>query len=387
LSSALKFLLESELGEKIITFFRNRGEAAHIIAPAWVREHIMANIPAGFPAPGASWSEPPVSNVPPEGVWNLFVIAESARDEEKALSALSLRKGMKAFGLFADVMPAILCGVRNLPTPPQSESPGRYAILAIPRSGSRYVAAMLTISGLGVPREHLRPPLAAAIANGELSFGAAIERLERFGQRNGIFGTKLISAFLLAACAGSLAELESNIGWMAAQQYQFLLLDRPLNDAVISNYIASRLGTWHFFGSMDQETRSVLSELKFDSDAAWKEYIRFRAQKIIMAHLAEKFGAAVFSYSLVQESVDKVVSFVRDRLKVDPAQLKVGSAAVPVPTRSESETYESFSVSLVELIEQRRNEILPETIRTLRGLLDVDKRHAERLAIENTACG
>jgi LPS sulfotransferase NodH len=381
LSSALGLLFESEAADRVIKFLRGRGERVCIVAPSWVRDRVTVGVPPDGAGPRATWSETAVSPVATAGgVWNCIVIAEDAALERTALATLSLGKDAKAYGLFTDVLPGVLCGIKNLGQKRPVRHLKRYAVLCLPRSGSRYVATTLARRGMGAPQEHIREPLAAVITEGKLGFKSAIAGLEHFGQRNEIFGTKLISTFLIKACRGSLGEIEANIGWMVDRGYQFVHLDRPLRDAVVSSYIASRLNQWHFFGEMNEQTRNVLNDLEFDGQSVWNEYIRFRAQKAITDHLVRRFVFPSFHYSTVEHSVDTIVASICGRLKVDPEELEPGAAPVPVATRTESPTYTVFAGALDQLLRERKEDITKSTIRTLRNLAGIDRETAEQLA-------
>jgi hypothetical protein len=174
--------------------------------------------------------------------------------------------------------------------------------------------------------------------------------------------------------------MEKNIGWMSDRGYKFIFLDRPLNESVISNYIASRLKKWHFFEQMDDTTKDVLDNMEFDREAAWNEYVRFRAQKLTLAHLASKFSIPGFEYETVQNSVERIVSSICECLDVDPSGLAAGSASIPVPTRSESHTYDQLSRSLDGLLSDKGDEIVPATIKMLGKLVRADKATAESIA-------
>lgn len=383
MGSALKFLFESEASDRISRFLRSRGPRARIIAPVWVRERVMAEAPPEEPEQQASWSETPGMPAPQtDGIWNYIVLARDAERERILLEELELHKGVKVYGLFRDVLPALLCGANSLPRGRALKDVKRYAILCLPRSGSRYLASMLNRHGLGTPLEHLREPLAAVIVEGKFGFGTAFEALERFGQRNGIFGTKLISTFLIKASKGRLSELEDNIDCLASRGYQFVHLDRPLTEAMISSYIAARLNKWHFFEDIDDATRNHLDGMAFDETAAWNEYIRFRAQKFVVGHIVRKFGFLTFSYEEVQSDVGRIVDHVCRSLEVETTNLQSGSASVPVPTRHELRTYETFTGALAELLDRRSRDIAPYTIGQIRSLVGIDQKAAERIAGE-----
>jgi LPS sulfotransferase NodH len=381
LGSALKFLFESEVSEKVVRFLRTRGQRARIVAPHWVRDRVMAGASREEAANQASWTETPGAPAPQlDGAWNYIVLARDAERERAQMAQLQRHKGIKVFGMFRDVLPALLCGSAGLTRGHQISDVKRYAVLCLPRCGSRYLASMLNRAGLGIPLEHLREPLAAVMTDGGLGFDAGIETLERFGQRNGIFGTKLISTFLIKACSGSLSELERNIGWMVERGYQFVHIERPLNDAMISSYIAARLNQWHFFEHIDETIKSHLDELVFDEKAAWNEYVRFRAQKLVVDHIVHKFGFQTFSYDDVQTDIGRIVDYLGARLDVEPENLQSGSASVPVPTRPQSQTYEIFTSALNDLLEKRTSDVAPHTIGQLTNLVGIDEETAGQIA-------
>ncbi len=131
---------------------------------------------------------------------------------------------------------------------------------------------------------------------------------------------------------------------------------------------------------MDEPTKSLLDNLEFDKDAAWNEYIRFRAQKAAITYLARRFSMPSISYATVESSVESVVASLCERLNVDPAELAGGSASVPVPTRAGSSSYEAFSKALDDLLHHQRDEVEPRTIKTLQNLVGADLRMAKTLA-------
>ncbi|HEX3663659.1 MAG TPA: hypothetical protein VHU23_00270 [Rhizomicrobium sp.] len=383
MSSVLEYLFESENADRLTRFFRARGSRARIIAPGWVRARIAAVDAQAAPELRASWTEDIESSAPTtEGNWNYIVVADDADRERAMIAKLAERGETKIHGLFRDVLPAILCGESNVSSGRQLPDLKRYAVLCLPRSGSRYLASVLDRHGLGAPKEHLREPLAKAITDGKLGFRNAVKGLERFGQRNGIFGTKLISSFLIKASHGDLSRLEGNIGWMAQRGYQFFYLDRPLNDAVISSYIASRLQKWHFFEQMDNATKDFLDKLEFDGDSALNEYIRFRAQKATFAYLGRRFSMPSFPYATLQDSIGSVVDAICNRLEVDQGSLIAGSASVPVSTRAESPTYGNFATALETMLQHNRNDIDSRTVKQLRTLVGIGRADAERMAAE-----
>ncbi len=285
MKSTLRNLFSSENAGEVVAFLRGRGSHAHIIAPEWVRERVLMSGAAAETQ--ASWSED-VEHARGLGgeKTNCIVVAEDASIEQNLVNAVKKRPEIRAFGLFRHVFPALLCGANGMAAGLPVDDLRHYALICVPRSGSRYLAAVLSNRGVGTPREHLRAPFAQLIAQGGLGFASGMTALERFGQRNGIFGTKLISTFLIMASHRRLTELTGNIAWMADRGYRFIRLERPLAETVVSSYIAFLMSRWHFFGELDEASRAKLDSLVFNGGAALDEYIRFRAEQIIVDAIA-----------------------------------------------------------------------------------------------------
>jgi len=384
LKSALQNLLTSENENDVLAFFRSRGPRAHIVAPEWVRERVVA---AGADADAegllASWSQS--ADEAPEGKSNFFVVTRDAMAEQVITNLLGAHKGARTYGLYHHVFPAILCGMNGTAAGLSVRHITRYALLCIPRSGSRYLAAVLSNRGIGAPKEHIREPLANIITEGKLGFAPAITALERFGQRNGIFGTKLISTFLIKASNRRMAEIEANVRWMVNRGYRFVHLERPLNETVVSSYIAFLMKKWHFFGELDEASRARLDNLVFESGAAWEEYLRFHAEQIVVSSLAAANGIPTIRYSEIESGIDEVVGRICSLIGVDQEKLEAGSARIPLATRFESPTYGRFAEQLEQVLHDERDELQPRLVRKLRAMTSLGVRQAERLIEETLA--
>jgi len=381
--SALNYLFQSENADDIIAFLRSRGERAHIISPDWVQQLVLRQTPSSPAELSATWSNEAIagSDVSDKKL-NYIVVAEDAAEERAIAATLQDRRGIKVYGLFRHVLPALLCGANGMAGGRSTRGIVRYALLCIPRSGSRYLAAVLGNRGVGAPREHIREPFANVIVHGKLGFAPAIAALEKFGQRNQIFGTKLISTFLIKASHGRMSEITANLGWMVDRGYRFMRLERPLTEAVVSSYIAFLMRKWHFFQELDEASRARLDGLAFDEGAAWEEYIRFRAEHIVIHSVAGLCDVPAIRYSDIQTHIDDVVERVCGHLQVDAHNLEHGSAPIPLATRSASLTYATFSERLRELLENRRNDLDGRTINKVRALTALNSRMAERLVAD-----
>ena len=384
MKSALSYLLTSENSREVMEFLRSRGPRAHIVAPAWVKERVWGHEPTSGSTALAHWSEevPVLDASGPEKV-NVFVIAEDAIRERAVLLSLGRRKGVKAYGLFGHIVPALLCSIKGIPAVQQTDDLKRYAIVCVPRSGSRYFSAVLSNMGMGAPKEHIREPLAHIIGEGKLGFNSAIAALERYGQKNGIFGTKLISTFIIRASRGRLSELKNNMAWLVERGYTLVRLERPLNETVVSSYIAFLMGQWHFFGEMNEDAKAKLDSLVFQDGAAWEEYVRFRAEQTIVNAVTRNFNFGSYKYSEIESDIERVVRQLCEKIGADRDSLETGSVRIPSVTRTESPTYGVFANRLEALLDRRSADIEPATIKKLRALAGLDQREAEFIAAQN----
>jgi LPS sulfotransferase NodH len=376
LESALKRLFDSEISDRLTAFLRNRGERARIVAPGWVRLRVLSGAQRSSAA-RASWAEDPAQpGFQDQTACNFIVLAEDTAQERSAIKSLLRSPGCKAFGFFQHVVPALICHTDGLAHPASTDTLKRYAILCVPRSGSRYLAATLWKAGVGAPLEHLREPLATIATRGGLGFAGSIKAVEKYGQANGIFGTKLVSTFLLDASSNRISILEKNIEWLAKRDYCFLHLERPLLESVISSYIAVHLKKWHFFAPLDEKERERLESAPFAENQIWGEYIRFKADKAIMHRLMHKHGVRTFPYDEICNGTGRIVEWLCDRLSIDLSTLKkAGSVQLPVVTRTQSGMYEEFTGRLKELLHRRRGELDTE----------VHKRIVERTGLQRSA--
>lgn len=295
MASALKLLFESEISDRLTAFLRGRGERARIVAPNWVRSRVFSGMPQKEPR--ASWAENPFEpGFQDRAQCNFIVLADDAPQEQATLKSLALAGGSKAYGFFRHVVPALICHTDGLARPSSTESLKRYAILCVPRSGSRYLAATLSRAGLGAPLEHLRIPLSTIATAGRLGFVSSIKAIEKYGQVNGIFGTKFVSTFLLDACSTRNSILERNMEWLVNRGYRLMYLERPLIESVVSSYVAVHLAKWHFFSPLDDTDRRRLERAPFSENQIWGEYVRFKADKAIMSRIVSRFDVPTFQY-------------------------------------------------------------------------------------------
>jgi LPS sulfotransferase NodH len=315
-------------------------------------------------------------------------VAQDAPQERSTIKSLT-RPGCKTFGLFQHVVPALICHADGLARPASTDSLKRYAILCVPRSGSRYLAATLWKAGVGAPLEHLREPLATIATQARLGFGSSMKAVEKYGQANGIFGTKLVSTFLLDASSSRIATLEKNVDWLAKRGYCFLYLERPLIESVVSSYIAVHLKKWHFFAPLDDNERERLERAPFSEAQIWGEYIRFKADKAIMHRVVSKYNIHTFQYEEVCNRTDGIVNRLCEWISVDALKLKQAAPVqVPIATRTQSGMYEEFTGELKALLRRRRDDLDKDVLARIRertGLPLSDARKLLREYVEATS--
>jgi len=383
LNSALKLLFESEISDRLTAFLRHRGERARIVAPRWVRSHVLSDIPPNFKS-RATWVEEPFeSGYDGRSPCNFIVLAEDATQERAIMKSVALLPGCKAYGFFRHVVPALICHADGLAQPSSTASLKRYAILCVPRSGSRYLAATLTKAGVGAPLEHLRTPLATIATTGKLGFASSLKAMERYGHANGIFGTKLVSTFLLEASSCKISMVERNVEWLAKRGYCFVHLDRPLIESVVSSYVAVHLKKWHYFAPLDDMDHQKLESAPFLENQIWGEYLRFKSDKAIMNRLVRRHGIQTFHYQDVCDRAERIVGWICDQLSVDVAKLEsAASIQIPVATRSQSSIYDEFTGRLRELLRSRRSELDSEIVKTIGQRTGLKRNPAQTLLEE-----
>jgi LPS sulfotransferase NodH len=383
LESALKGLFDSEISDRLTVFLRNRGERARIVAPRWVRLRVLSGAQPRS-ATRAAWAEDPAEpGFQGQTSCNFIIMAEDAAQERSAIKSLVRRPGCRVFGFFQHVVPALICHVDGLAQPASTDNLKRYALLCVPRSGSRYLAATLWKAGVGAPLEHLREPLATIATQGGLGFASSIKSVESYGQANGIFGTKLVSTFLLDAASSRISILEKNVEWLAKRGYCFLHLERPLIESVVSSYIAVHLKKWHFFAPLDDKERERLEGAPFSENQIWGEYVRFTADKAIMHRLAKKHGIRTFPYDEVCNRTEQIVDWLCSQLSIDLSKLKrVASVQIPVATRTQSGMYEEFTGRLKELLHRRRDELDAEVLGRIAERTGLQRSAARKLLRE-----
>ena len=173
--------------------------------------------------------------------------------------AVARTLGLDAAGVIADA--------RRLPLPGV-----RYAVLSTARSGSTWFCHLLQSTGLlGMPREHLRPPVVFLARHAE-RFGFSppdwADLLIRTAASGGVFGTKIIDDFvddLLPALSGrDIATLAGLAG-----TFRFIHFERRDKVAqAVSKFMATRTHVWHLRERTDDAAyRQRAADIAYDGPA------------------------------------------------------------------------------------------------------------------------
>ena len=176
-----------------------------------------------------------------------------------------------------------------------------FAIVCTGRSGSTYLCDLLANTGLcGNPTEHLREPLLYCINHDLIDLEKVIvTMILHHSSPNKVFGTKLISRFVLQLLADS-PGLKKN-QWLS--RIKIICLSRHDKIAQATSIArAKKTGTWHEAGRKDGLVRSMFNR--------WKKPQSLTEQEL---------GTAVDEYFLNVERQETLDNYV-DRL-FDPNQV------------------------------------------------------------------
>jgi len=169
----------------------------------------------------------------------------------------SVARDASAISLTHDLMPELIVGKYSAIKSPTvlesrrrlqpelgfSQTTCRYAILCNPRAGSEYLCGLLNSMGMGNPRELLREPMANVLSK---SSNPSAYLLNIFARQagEGVFGTKIVSQFLFDQPEQDW--VFDIMNWMVDNSFHIVRLNRPLEHAAISAYIAEKHGIWHY---------------------------------------------------------------------------------------------------------------------------------------------
>lgn len=188
----------------------------------------------------------------PEDTVDYIVFSDS--NEESLLQALRSAWPQAAiFGFWNDFYPRAACFNWGRQRKFDGPIEVMYAVVSTPRSGSTFLAELLTANQLGAPKEHVRNPLSflAAGVGGRDRLARFVDTIAQLTARNGVAGTKIIW-HLAERLRGSpsLAGAAEVIG-RATNKRIVLLYRRDKVAQAISNYKAQLTNAYHIRSSTE----------------------------------------------------------------------------------------------------------------------------------------
>ena len=242
--------------------------------------------------------------------------------------------------LFGDIFVNLLCQIPLLePLSPQLRSPEiSYAIFTTPRSGSTYLCNLLESTGIaGYPGEHLRFAAQELARYCNFDYLKLLDSLRSYRvTNNGVFGTKLISHFLL-----ELKQTKPDFQQIFPAIDKFILLVRQDKVAqAVSLVIAQRTEIWHLRGNgQNANYQAKLENIAIDDalldDVAQKhEFIlrqEARLQKILDLQNIEPLTIV---YEDILQDARREIERILDFLAIDDRdnQLQIDSNIKRMPS-------------------------------------------------------
>lgn len=211
-----------------------------------------------------------LSLVPDFNLYQAIVIV-SLKDEKALFSGINQQLDNIAhpiiLKLFTDIFINLLCDRKLLQTTPQNNQKPltSYAILTTPRSGSTYLCDLLDSTAIaGHPSEHLRLATQELSRHCNFNYLKLLDNLMQYRTTNNqVFGTKLISHFLL-----ELRKTKPDFKQIFQSIDQFILLIRKDKVAqAVSLVIAQKTEVWHLRNNSKQNNyQSKLASIEIDDD-------------------------------------------------------------------------------------------------------------------------
>ena len=252
-------------------FLAGRGGQSHLVCSRAMRDALPAD-----PAGKFTWSA--TLDKVPAGAKTLHL--DSPDDELGLLRAARERfPDRRLLGLRHHVAPMLATdrkAIKSVPDDFRVDGLQRYVIVCPARSGSTLMGNLLTQSGIGKPKEHLRNPLAAALRC------PGVDRVEIWRQVawrteiDGVFGSKLVAEFLSAACGTRpLGEL---LDELAPDGVKIVALRRPLIETAVSRVVARTADQWHVRGAMSADERQRFAAADYDFELMYRVLQRNRVE-------------------------------------------------------------------------------------------------------------
>ncbi len=286
-----------------LTFLGRHAQSVGLIAP----QGELSMLPEEVYAPGAAHLTDTLSDVPVirldqetpaqlaahEPGTRLWFVADSS-DEPAALSRL---RGACPDHQFAGVGEALLPAMiarkpqTLLTGAPQTACQQITLIFAPPRSGSSFVADVVSHVTGAQTREHLRNDVIQSMAAAYKFDRSAAMRafLSLASSPDGQVSTKIISHFLQdyigsAAGLGELREVFEGIS------FKVIIIERADKVAqAISGYLAARRGIWHLENEKQAAKLAASDEVSYQFDYLLPRYLGYRHQSYVLDFMREIF--------------------------------------------------------------------------------------------------
>lgn len=373
-------ILRSELGQALENFLATRSKNSCILCEPGLRDQIKSK----YRDCAATWL--PLDGAMERGRIqgrNVFVVAGDRGVEQPLAQQARTAGAARALTFLDDVLPSLVTRANLFGE--HAEPTRRYALVSIPRTGSTYLCALLANHGLGVPLEHIRDPAAQTVNGDPDNFDQLLAGLEKYGSRNGIFGTKLISHFLLAASNESVGVAAKLVDVLERRGYRLMYLHRNFIDCLVSNLIANKLGTWHIYDAEGaSRLRSRSDAVEMDKPFVLKHFLDMAVQKIALDVARGGHPCMEIDYDELLKDADAVVERMAKDLQFDPVESESRAMPVPESTREQVQFYEPVKALLKKIVRENRAHLKGRIEERLSRLLDPQQEDYARERIEQS---
>jgi LPS sulfotransferase NodH len=220
---------------------------------------------------------------------------------------------------------------------------------------------LLTQAGLGKPKEHLRNLLAAALRAPGVDRGEIWRQVAWRAQAGGVFGSKLVAGFLVAAAGGrSVAEL---LRELAPAGVRVVALRRPLIETVVSRAVARAADQFHVRGAMSLEERRRFAQAAYDFTTLHEVLRRNRAENLALeAALAtiEPERLLRLDYASLDAHPIRALERVADFLGLEPALHGIDTDKLPVKISAQVDTHRRLAERFLSDLEARGEALDPQ---------------------------
>jgi LPS sulfotransferase NodH len=345
-----------------------------VIAPEAARARI-----AGL-APRVVW-RPTVEAAQAAEAQRVLVMVESWQ-EEKAIVRRLHGGTPHIYGLYGRLLPALVArrqeGARFHARVPAGRRPVslRYAIVCPGRVGSGYLCALLAKAGLGAPWEHARD-VAVISAQAGMPVATFLQRVEPYGVRAELFGTKLVIGYFSQACLCQMERAEAAIAALAERGYLFFTLTRNALDAGISAALARASNAWHLHPGEIEQLAERHSHVELDEVQLLHTIFRKVAEAAYVERLMAGQRRKSFTLRELEATPVGVVAAIAGELHRElPAGFKPGRPTVRLSKYSSA--YQPWQARANELILEHRETALELALDHAHALSGVDRAELAR---------